>query len=159
MTQHLLKDLLDYSQETGMFAWKVRVANCIQIGDIAGCDDGNGYTIIRIRNRLYRAHRLAWLYFYGEWPKQEIDHINGSRSDNRISNLREADRSDNTSNRKTLRNGLKGVSFFKRDKKWMAQISKYGKRIYLGMFDTEQEAHDAYMCSAKQIHGEFARAA
>lgn len=102
MTQEELHQLLDYNPETGEFFWKVN-SRCIKSGSKAGCVcKVHGYQHINIKNKRYKAHRLAWLYVHGKWPHPEIDHINRVKTDNRIANLREADRSMNNLNRGTL---------------------------------------------------------
>jgi len=102
MTQEELHQLLDYNPETGEFFWKVN-SRCIKVGQKAGyvCKT-HGYEHIFINKKQYRSHRLAWLYVHGKWPEPEIDHINRVKTDNRIANLREADRSMNNLNRGTL---------------------------------------------------------
>ena len=93
ITQEELKELLDYNPETGLFTWNVY--NNIKNKTTAGTFN-DGYIQIKIKQKIYQAHRLAWLYVYGEWPKGQIDHINGIRDDNRIENLRDV------TNRETL---------------------------------------------------------
>ena len=89
LTQEYLKSILDYDLDTGIFTWKINKAKRTKIGDIAGWSY-NGYREIEINDKKYKAHRLAWLYVYGEMPNKLIDHIDGNRSNNKISNLREA---------------------------------------------------------------------
>ena len=159
LTQQRLRELLDYDAETGEFRWRVSQGGKAKAGDKAGCRQPRGYWKIRIDGKDYRPHRLAFLYAHGRFPSQDIDHRNGIRHDNRLSNLREATRSENLANGKVRRLGLKGVHFHKRQGKWQAQIQKNGKNFHLGTFDTELEAHAAYVQAANQLHGEFARAA
>ena len=151
-----LKKLLNYNKETGIFTWKVKRGNR-KIGDKATIKC-SGYIEIQIYGFLYKAHRLAWLYTYGEWPKNDIDHINGIRHDNRICNLREATRTENLINGKiSPRNttGYKGVSL-DNNGDYRARISLNKKQIYLGLFKTPEEAHKAYLEKAKEFYGEFA---
>ena len=75
ITKDLLRELLDYNQETGFFHWKKRVSMSVCAGSAAGTTDGNGYTVIKLKSVRYLAHRLAWIYVNGEWPSQMIDHI------------------------------------------------------------------------------------
>lgn len=108
---------------------------------------------------MYSEHRLAWFMTYGEWPK-EIDHVNGNCADNRISNLRLADRSTNSANQRKHRYGknpFKGVTFERRGQKWVARIQKNGKQTHLGSFQTVEEARLAYIKAAVALFGEFAR--
>jgi hypothetical protein len=160
LTQERLHELLDYNPKTGVFRWKVNRRFTATTGSIAGVTDSHGHRQITIDWKKYLAHRLIWLCVYGSWPIEQIDHINGIRDDNRLSNLRECTRSQNHANRRKFRcNGLKGASFHKCSGRWAAQIGKNGKVIHLGLFNSELEAHNAYMAAAKQLHGEFARAA
>ena len=166
------RTLLDYDAETGIFTWKwiegaspqrnaqwagVRAGNLWADPRRAGGDRPSRYWHIEVKRRCYKAHRLAWLHYHGEWPDGQIDHINGDTLDNRIANLRVASQSENQGNRCAQRSatGLKGVS--KNGNKFAASIRKDGKARYLGLFDTPEEAHAAYMKAAREQWGEFAR--
>lgn len=146
LTAESLRALLDYDPETGLFHWKSRPARNMAAGSIAGRTDRRGYVGINIRYRKYAAHRLAWLYVHGVWPKSQIDHINRNPGDNRIDNLRDVSGSENCTNRvmPTGRASLaRGVSLHKRGR-WQAQIC-IGRTVkYLGLFDTVEEAEAAY---------------
>lgn len=125
---------------------------------LAGCLRPNGYRTIAVDREVNLAHRLAWLLVYGEWPDGDLDHINGERDDNRIVNLRLATRAQNNMNaRRPCSNtsGYKGASFCRG--KWDARIGIDGKDVYLGSFDTPEEAHAAYANAASKVFGEFAR--
>ena len=129
-------------------------------GTKAGTVLANGYVHIGFCRRYYKAHRLAWLLMTGSWPSALIDHVNGVKSDNRWSNLREATRTQNAANaRLAVHNssGFKGVSFHARRGRWQANIRTEGRYRYLGLFDTAEEAHAAYSREAKKHFGEFAR--
>jgi hypothetical protein len=148
MIQHsTLLERLSYDASTGVFTWRSRSAICLTAGDVAGRITSNGYRQIKINYRHYLAHRLAWLYVHGEWPKGQIDHINGLRDDNRLSNLRDVDRSSNQLNRHTAMpnttTGLAGV-FCKRGK-FGARIRIEGRLHYLGTFLTAEQAHERYV--------------
>lgn len=152
-----LLELLHYDPTTGLFSWKVQNSNRIKIGSLCLNKDRHGYIRIRLDNQLYWAARLAWFYTHGVWPQHDIDHINGIRDDNRISNLREATRSQNLANRKPKHNGPKGVTFVKRTGKWVASVAKNRVVVFHKYFETKEEAKRAYLEAAKLYHGEFAR--
>ena len=162
LTAEEVRQLLDYNPKTGDLIWRVYRSSNARPGMIAGYVDSEfGYRVIRI-NRLYLAHRLAWLHYYGEWPLQFIDHINGNGFDNRINNLRDVTRAENTWNiatRKTSKSGFRGVSLYKPNGKWRARINVNGKEKSLGYFKTKELAVKAYEIAAKEIYGEFARSA
>ena len=146
LTAEYLRSILHYDQETGIFTWKVRTSNNVKAGDVAGCQNGAGYLLIRVQSRPYQAHRLAWLYMHGVWPKDQIDHINRNRSDNRISNLRDVSRKQNLQNSgKSSANtsGHTGVSWNKQNSKWQAVIMHNYKNIHLGCYNTIEEALSA----------------
>ena len=161
-----LKEIMKYDPDTGVFIYLVNRGRQRKAGDTVGFvsqksfHNGGGYRIIAVDEREYAAHRLAWFYHYGTWPDEFIDHINGLRDDNRISNLRIATRSQNMANRSKQSNntsGLKGVSFNKRARKWVSCIQKEGKYIYLGLHETKERAYSVYCRAAKEMFGEFAR--
>jgi hypothetical protein len=160
ITSERLRALLDYDPETGEFTWRVSRRQGLQ-GKRAGSTDSQGYLCIRIDGRGYKAHPLAWLRVFGNWPDGELDHANGDRADNRISNLRLATPSQNCANRRRYRtntSGYKGVTFNRKARKWHAKIQKHGKSRHLGLFPTAADAHAAYCAAAREIHGEYWRA-
>lgn len=128
-------------------------------GEIAGTIQNNRYRAVSFRGARELAHRLAWLYYYGEWPADDIDHINGNRDDNRISNLRLASRSQNNVNSVVPKNntsGHKGAYYDKRRGHWVAEIWVYKRKIWLGSFPTTAEAGAAYQGALRLHYGEFA---
>ena len=155
LTQERLKELLHYDPDTGIFTNLTQRAKRVKKGAVAGWND-NGYVRIEILGKTYRAHRLGWLYMYGAFPKKGIDHINGNKFDNRIVNLREASDLQNGQNQHnpTKRNtsGYLGVSWSKRENKFVAQIRVNGKGRQIGFFNTAEEAHEAYLKAKKQDH-------
>ncbi len=155
-----LKSILHYEEESGLFTWLVVRKKGCKIGALAGSSRKDGYLQIKINGKLYLAHRLAWFYMTGKWPEKEIDHKNTITSDNAWSNLREADRSRNMWNKsKHAKNssGLKGVSFHKWTRKWLAQIMVDGKKIYLGCYVDKFQASLAYAEASKLHFGEYSR--
>lgn len=158
ITQAILKSKLSYIPEAGIFTKVLKVSGRVKI---AGTKN-NGYIAIAINKKVYSAHRLAWLYMTGEWPKYMIDHINGIRDDNRFCNLREATNSENQMNRGIPKNntsGFKGVCWHKQNCKWVAQIKINGKLTHLGCFEKVEDAHQAYCKGAENHHNAFSNTA
>lgn len=154
-----IADLLAYCPITGRLTWKTK-RGPRSAGSIAGSVHEKGYIRVNVCGRLHYAHRLAWLLAHGRWPKGQIDHINGIRTDNRLANLREATPTNNNGNRRVqsnTRSGVKGAHWHKQSGKWTANIRIDGRQIYLGLFATAKEAGAAYAEAAKTIFGEFAR--
>lgn len=152
ITQESLKQVLSYDQETGIFTWLCNRGRNNTQGKIAGVVDRNNYLYIRIYNKKHLAHRVAWLYMYGIWPNNQIDHINGVRNDNRINNLREVTNKENCQNRLKHKNGhLIGTTFRKDINRWVAQVNISGKQVYLGLYYTQQEAHKAYLTKLNEV--------
>jgi hypothetical protein len=150
-----LRKLLDYDPETGIFRRKVAPRNGIKVGDVAGTNHAYGYIEIGIFWHRYYAHRLAWLHVHGQWPAADIDHKNGRRDDNRISNLRAVSRRENGLNREKLKantSGCCGVSFHKAAGKFRSYITDHRKQIHLGLFSTLEDAAAARK-SAERAHG------
>ena len=142
----VLRELLNFNPNTGIFTWKVTRSNKIPVGVIAGSLGKNRYTRIKINKVLYSAHRVAWCLSYGEWPKDQIDHINGIRSDNRLINLRLSTQIDNHRNQKMYTNntsGVMGVYWCKAVNKWSARIRINYKVLYLGLFADLEDAKEA----------------
>lgn len=127
-------------------------------GSVAGSTDSNGYRQVKINNVTYQIHRLAFLMVTGRWPTEELDHKDGDRANNRFSNLRKATRIENRQNmgiRKDSTSGVTGVSWCKRECRWMAVISVSGKRRYVGRFtslDDAVAARSAAKASAHSFH-------
>ena len=158
LTQEYLKSILHYDLDTGIFTWKVNKSKRSKIGNVAGYLD-NGYVRIEINNIQYRAHRLAWLYVYGEMPKSLIDHIDGNRSNNKISNLREATYQANSENYKTPRtnkSGVKNVSWYKGLNKWVVSINIKKTKKTIGYFEDLELAELVAVEARNKYRGEFA---
>lgn len=151
-----VREALIYESATGLFSWRIRPAMAIPAGVRAGSKNKAGYITIRLKGKSYLAHRLAWLYVHGVMPLNEIDHLNGTRDDNRIANLRQADRKGNCENvRKPLagnKSGYLGVSLDPWNGKWLAQISIGGKKKRIGCFDSPELAHQAYLETKRRVH-------
>lgn len=160
LTQARLIEVLRYEPETGIFYWLVSGGRRTA-GKVAGTLHHTGYIQISIDYKLYRAHRLAWLYVTGKWPEGgEIDHKNWIRADNRWCNLRASDCSQNKMNRARQADnssGYKGVTFDKKNQKWAARIKKDRKAVHLGRYMDIIEAARAYDRSAIMLFGEFAQ--
>lgn len=104
------------------------------------------YRELRADGKTVKAHRLAWRLYYGKWPTEIIDHINGNGLDNSIKNLRQVDKFDSAKNKPIQRNnssGFVGVNFHKKSGKWVAKISDMGKRVHIGYFNCVHEADKA----------------
>jgi len=153
MTAEELRNLLSYNPDTGEFIWIVRPSKAVKAGDVAGIVDKKGYRTIGIKRKIYKAHRLAWLYVHGKLPNGVIDHINGDKSDNRIENLRDVFFDGNSQNvrKPNIRNksGFMGVIWYQN--KWRANITVNSKTRWLGDYATPEEAHAAYL-GAKRLH-------
>lgn len=150
-TKEELEQFFFLDPETGIFIRKISRGNS-KSGQVAGCNDGNGYLQIMVNARLYRAHRLAYILYHGKHEESlQIDHINGIRSDNRKSNLRLVTNKQNNENkgrRVDNTSGFVGVSFHKASSKWIANIRHNGQTTYLGLFKTPKEASFAYEIEA-----------
>lgn len=153
LTQQTLKELVVYCPERGGLFW-IKNRRKAKAGNRIGSKTQEGYRQTSLFLKQYKEHRLIWLYHYGNFPLKELDHLNGIRDDNRIENLRECVEGKNQQNiRKpniTNKNGFLGV--YPSSKRWMARITSNGKSIYLGSFDTKEEAHLAYIQAKRQYH-------
>ena len=161
ITHEQLTEALHYCPESGVFTWLTnRGRNHSIKGSVAGViKQPSGYRCIRLHGQAFLAHRLAMFYVNGFWPEDLIDHINGDRLDNRMSNLRICSKAQNIRNSKmkrTNRCGLKGVHWHKPTGKWRASITVDRKNISLGLYTNPEEAHAAYTAAADLMHGEFA---
>lgn len=149
-TAETLRKLLRYNPQTGALTWLERSASMFKTerawntwnarfaGKPALTSDSRGYRIGSIFTRSYFAHRVAYAIYHGEWPDDQIDHINGKRSDNRIANLRAVTRQENARNMKRPKDnksGVMGVSWCNYTQKWKATINVRGRYITLGRFD------------------------
>lgn len=162
LTAGRLRELLRYDPETGMFIHLVTRCGRAVAGNSAGHasrrKNGHSYLMIKIDDRTYAAHRLAFLWMTGSWPTDRVDHVDRNGLNNRWENLRIATRSQNGANAVYRKNstGLKGVTCRKHGR-YQAQIQVAKRRIYLGMYGTPEEAHTAYAVAAERYFGDFAR--
>lgn len=163
-----LIEAVHYDPATGCFTWLIPGCGpggggVRGVGKPAGRVSKAGYVRLSIDGTRYRAHRLAWFYMTEDWPKEQIDHKNGVRSDNRWENLREATQQQNSANmmRGTNALGVKGVVRYQgiTGERFRAHITVNRKAIYLGSFMTLEEAAAAYRDAAEEHFGEYARAA
>lgn len=158
LSQERLKEVLSYAPRSGIFTWRVAHPRA-PVGAAAGAVDAYGYTVIRIDGVLYKAHRLAWLYTHGCWPRMHLDHINQVKSDNRLCNLREASQSQNMHNigpRAASKSGVSGVIWRPDRRKWYAQI-RIGYKMYrLGTFTDKAQAIAARREAEAKLAAQFA---
>ncbi len=165
LTIERLKEVLLYEPLTGLFYWRVlphKSASNIKVGDVAGSIENTGYIRVWIDGRRYQGHRLAWFYTYGVWPIDRLDHRDRVKSHNWIKNLREADDTQNSINRKVHANnllGVRGIQMHKASGKYRPRIFIDGKHVSLGLFETLEEAIVAREKKAKEVFGEFAESA
>lgn len=141
ITQDLLKDNLRYNRSTGEFT-RIKRVHGATVGKTAGCVSGK-YWVISLKGEIYYAHRLAWLYVYGVWPQDQIDHINHNSLDNSIANLREVSATENQKNRSLSRNnksGASGIRWCNQVGKWKASIDSNGNKMHLGYFENINDA-------------------
>ena len=157
LTAERVREILNYDPLTGIFTWLIKPSTHVFPGDTAGCKRSDGYRLVRAEGHLYRAHRLAWLYVHGVWPPGEIDHINRDPSDNRLKNLREANRPQNMHNtviKSSNKTGFIGVSRNVARRNFQVHVRREGKHIFLGHFDSAEDASAVYQ-RAIAYRGEF----
>jgi hypothetical protein len=152
ITQELVRELFICSPNTPHIIRRVD-SRRYKAGTIVGCRDHKGYVLVHVKGRNYRAHHIVWLYFHGKLPMHQLDHINGIRDDNRISNLREATNAENSQNRQPTGSiGLLGVSFEKKRNRYKSQIKVNGRVKTLGYFKTPIEAYQTYLAAKRELH-------
>jgi hypothetical protein len=158
LTQEILKSWLHYDPETGVFTWLCGR----RAGRVVGSKRKDGYIHFEVAGTAYLAHRLAFLYVHGRFPKHTTDHINGVKDDNRINNLREATQGENVQNQRfpqdkitntgKKKSGFIGVWWAKNNRLWCARITLNGKRFNLGYFKKVEDAAAAYIEAKRKLH-------
>ncbi len=154
ITQEYLQSLYHYDKNTGIFTRLISRNKRHKVGEIAGTKNFEGYSVIIIDGISYRAHRLAWLYIYGSMPKNQIDHINGIKDDNRICNLREVSNAENQQNRVNLnknnKSGVTGIDM--RKGKYRVRICIDYKSIHIGEYKNIEDAKVALYEAKRKLH-------
>ncbi len=145
-----------YQDDAGVVRWLKSPGRRVKAGDAAGHYVTKGYLQVQWKGRGWASHRIAFALSHGRWPTAQIDHINGHKDDNRISNLREATNQQNACNRpsRNASTGMKGVTLHRG--RYVARCSVGGRSKHLGCFDSAEAAHAAYVSAASHMHGDFA---
>lgn len=153
ISQEYLRSILSYNNDTGVFTWKNKMSARVFSGDVAGTIDNKGYRRIGFNGSYKRAHRLAWFYVHGYWPKQQIDHINRIRDDNRIENLRETSSLGNSRNRTSSINkfGVLGLSWCEKTQQFYSRITVKRKTKYIGYYPDMFNA----ICARKSAENKY----
>jgi len=167
LTHQRLCEVLELDFQSYTFKWRYQPNvrsqfNGRYAGKLAGVTNGAGGLQIAIDRVRYKAHRLVWFYIHQEWPNGELDHRDNNPYNNHIDNLRIATAAQNGQNKKINKNnksGYKGVWYCKKRDNYEVKIKLNGKSIYLGRYNTAEEAHKIYCEAAVKYHGEFARVA
>lgn len=155
MVSEVARQHFDYDASTGSLRWRTKPRGRTKVGALVGAKRSDGYLGMKFKGRNYLVHRVIWLLIHGEWPTADVDHIDGNRSNNALANLRDVPRAMNSQNVRrarvnNLESGLLGAT--KRGRKWQASIGVDGMRKYLGVFETPQLAHQAYVNAKRALH-------
>ena len=163
LTAERVRELLRYDPCTGIFHWRKSLSNRTPVGSVAGAlsvtSKGMRYIRIKLDGEKHGAHRLAWLYITGAWPRAFVDHIDGDGTNNAFGNLREASPSQNAFNtrpRDSSTSGVAGVTYDQSRGQWRAEITAHGNVKVLGMFDDMALAINARRAAEPKHHGPFA---
>jgi hypothetical protein len=164
----IIKEFFEYDHNTGDLFWKQRSDKWFNhkkyhytwnkrfAGKRAGRKKKNGYKEVAIFDKLYQQHRVVWAFFNGEWPEDQIDHINGNPSDNRIENLRSVTCLQNLKNINKKKGDGEFVGVVNKNGRYVTRIHNNYKRIHIGSFDTAEEAYAAYRAKAAELFEEYA---
>lgn len=150
LTAERLRELFHYDPETGFF-FRLKAVSCARSG-LVDTVLKRGYLTISVDAVKYVAHRLAWLYVTGRWPEQQIDHIDGCKTNNRFANLRDVSISINAQNRRRPIGGNAMLGAHKTGARWTSSITVNNKNIRIGMFDSPEKAHQAYVAAKRKLH-------
>ena len=156
-----VRELFNYQQKTGGLIWKVAhgAFKRISAGTIAGTRNASGHLVVRFDGVTYLCHRVIWVWMTGKMPTNEIDHKDLDGSNNRWKNLREATHAQNNQNKRPQKNNRSQVKGARQlpGGRWQAYISIKRRFVQIGIFDSQQEASEAYQAAAKAQYGTFAR--
>jgi len=165
----LIKEMFDYDGKEGVLYWKQRdrkwfnhdkyhyIWNKRFAGKQAGhIMPSRKYGVINVLNHRYEYHQVVWAWVNGKWPENNIDHIDGDPSNNRVENLRDVTQFQNLKNINKNKGLTPFVGVYKAGNRYISRIRNNYERIYLGSFDTAEEAHAAYCVKAKELFGEYA---
>ena len=159
ITYEEVSEWLEYNPDTGNLYWLKKPNRRIRVGDVAGSKaqhrKHNWYYNLKVCGKRLKVHRVAWLLYYGELPNDMmIDHIDGNGLNNKIDNLRLATPAQNQYNRRKQQE-YPGTQ--KRGNRYIARIQQDRKKIYIGTYDTREEAHFAYLKKSRELRGEFSK--
>ena len=155
VTAESVRGLFAYDALSGVVVWRINPSYNVRAGSVAGTKNGKGYRQICVGGKIYLAHRLIWLFVHGAWPNADIDHINGTRDDNRLVNLRDVSRSVNLQNQTipgNTKTGVIGVTCAAGGYVARIKPSKDAKFKYLGYFKTKEDARNAYLEAKRKFH-------
>jgi len=153
LTQEEVKYYFDYVD--GKLIWKNPRGTKVKPGDIAGCVSGSGYLHLKIEGKQYQNHRIIWLWHYGYFPENDLDHRDQDKTNNRIENLREVGQVCNSRNCGSPKNntsGVKGISYHKHRRKWYVHIEILYEQKHIGSHHDFTEAV-AHRLAAEQCVG------
>jgi hypothetical protein len=155
VTADRLRELIDYDPGTGAITRRGGQRGARPGRQVTATNE-SGYLVVNIDGRVYRGHRLAWLWMTGGWPPAQIDHRNGDPGDNRWSNLRAATPTQNAQNRQGAQTnnklGLLGVTLHRQSGLYHASIVLNGHKISLRYHETPEEAHAVYMEARREVY-------